>query len=237
MPLLQPINEALDVGPPVLPEAPRVPLAQVGHLQALPPVRRSRRFLLPRPRLPRRRTLAFVLFVLGGLAFGLLGTRQVEVRPEDRALLPSAVMLGRSWRGFRFEPQAETIEREREWDGTHTLRYHYRPEGDVSMRVLIWDEDSVEAAREAFRRSALHTVFDWGLGLREDVGLVELDPKGTWAQQSAAYRVEREGQTLGYSVSLRQGTRALQARVTGGELRPDALRALFLPFLRRTPRD
>ena len=237
MPLLPPPDESLDLAPPVLPDAPRVPLAQVGHLQGLPPVNARRAW---RPRLPRlrRRTLVLLLIVLGAPALVVFGPRPLEVRPEDRAVAPSAVMLGRYWRGFRFDGDAESLEREREWDGTETVRYLYRPDdGSAAMRVLIWSEDSEAEASETFRRSSLHTVFDWGLGLPgRSVGLVDLDPQNRWAAESAVYRVEHEGETLGYSVSLRQGRHALQARVRGGELRPEALRSLFLPFLRRASR-
>jgi hypothetical protein len=83
------------------------------------------------------------------------------------------------------------------------------------MKVVCWLDDTVEDARQTFRETQLNTVFDWGIGGEEPVGLVQLDQHAPWGDESRVYRVELEGKVLGHGVSLRSGKRTLHARLEG----------------------
>jgi len=178
--------------------------------------------------LPGKKHLAWAAAIaLGWLAWDHI-PRPLPVVETDREEVPTADDIAKLTGEFIYYPDSEKTEKWRGWGGSTKFRYDYaslapqQPE----IKALSWNDTSVEAARETFQKTQLHTVFDWGIGGKDPVGLVWLDEHTPWAEESRIYRVELEHTVLGYSVTLREGTRTVYAKLKDIDLKEWELREI-----------
>ena len=226
---LRPIDDSLEVSDDRARSGVGEDEARDGSLEAYhTPRSRSPRLRRWDRLLPGREHLLWAALCLVMVGIWRHAPRAVHVEPADRALLPTAEPLAALSGAFAFDSTAEQLDKVRGWDGATTLRYRYVPADlrEPRIKALCWAEGSPEAAREAFGKSSLNTVFDWRIGADEPVGLVELFADDAFGDESRVWRVELEGRVLGYGLTLRVGRRVAYAKIERVLLSPRILEAV-----------
>lgn len=180
------------------------------------------------------------LVAVGLVAFAAWkwGPRPLEANEADRRALPTAELVASFAPGFSVDSEASLIEKRQELGGRVQLKYTYEsalPE-HPRVKALIWFDADEEAARETFKKTYLNTVFDWGIGREEPVGLIWIDehrPLGDVRHgiESRLYHVELGRRRLGHVIALRAGTRTLYSKLEGNLLSDGALWGLALELL------